>query len=98
MSQFPTLKNPHLKTTPLEFNIKLELLFYPNPKGIHPVEEGWRDFARDLLTNYLFAYFAHHGPNCSFQTAYEDLKTQHAALFTKLPKAAADSQSNPPPT
>ena len=27
----------------------LELLTYPNPKGLHPIETRWRDFARALL-------------------------------------------------
>lgn len=31
-----------------DFETKLELLDYPNPEGLHPVEASWRDFARTL--------------------------------------------------
>ncbi len=29
--------------------VRLELLAYGNPEGLHPVEQNWRDLARDLL-------------------------------------------------
>lgn len=29
-----------------------ELLQYPNPVGLHPVEARWRDFARELIKEH----------------------------------------------
>lgn len=34
--------------TPQEM-VRLELLQYENPEGLHPVEQAWRDLARKLL-------------------------------------------------
>lgn len=32
-----------------EHQTMLQLLAYPNPEGLHPVEVRWRDFARELI-------------------------------------------------
>lgn len=29
--------------------VRIELLRYPNPDGLHPVEEQWRDLGRKIL-------------------------------------------------
>jgi hypothetical protein len=29
--------------------VRLELLCYPNPEGLHPIEANWRDLARKLM-------------------------------------------------
>lgn len=31
-----------------EERVRLEILAYPNPEGLHPIEEAWRDLARKL--------------------------------------------------
>jgi hypothetical protein len=43
-----------MKPTPLtddDFQTMSELLGYPNPEGLHPVETRWRDFARRLKSD-----------------------------------------------
>jgi hypothetical protein len=44
--------------------VRLELLAYPTPEGLHPVEEQWRDLARKLLDDVKeleTALSKHHG-------------------------------------
>ena len=45
--------------------VRLELLAYPTPEGLHPVEKNWREVSKKLLQHVK-----------QLQTAFDDLNSK----------------------
>lgn len=43
------MKIPNIPTYTADELVRLEILSYENPEGLHPIESAWRDIARKLI-------------------------------------------------
>ncbi len=68
--------------------VRLELLAYDNPEGLHPVEQQWRDLARKLkqhIESLQVIVNEHHLPAAKYWKGTDEncpgCKTYHSIKF-----------------